>query len=76
MPRPPTPPPVPPWGGAPGAGDAPLLEIDGLHTYFDTLAGLDAVGDAVDRAHLAGQTVGVVGESGCSKSVTALSVMR
>jgi oligopeptide/dipeptide ABC transporter ATP-binding protein len=53
-----------------------LLEIDGLTTEFATERGrvraVDGVSLAVDR----GQTVGVVGESGCGKSVTALSIMR
>jgi peptide/nickel transport system ATP-binding protein len=63
-------------GAAHRAGDAPLLEIDGLHTYFDTLAGEVRSVHGVSYRVEAGQTVGVVGESGCGKSVTALSVMR
>ncbi len=56
--------------------EPPLLEIDGLRTYFDTLAGTVRSVDGVSYRVGAGQTLGVVGESGCGKSVTALSVMR
>jgi peptide/nickel transport system ATP-binding protein len=59
-----------------GTGAAPLLEIDGLRTYFDTLQGEVRSVNGVSYRVEAGQTVGVVGESGCGKSVTALSVMR
>ena len=55
---------------------APLLEIEDLRTVFETGEG-DAV--AVDGLTLhvdEGETVGIVGESGCGKSVTAMSVMR
>jgi oligopeptide transport system ATP-binding protein len=52
-----------------------LLEVDDLRTYFDTRSGdvraVDGVSFAVER----GKTLGIVGESGCGKSVTALSVM-
>jgi peptide/nickel transport system ATP-binding protein len=54
----------------------PLLEIDDLHTFFYTDNGVarsvDGVTLHVDRA----ETLGVVGESGCGKSVTALSILR
>src|SRR5437764_8992254 len=55
---------------------APLLEVDGLRTYFDTLAGTVRSVDGVSYTVHAGRTLGVVGESGCGKSVTALSIMR
>ena len=54
----------------------PLLEVDNLHTYFDTLSGPARSVDGVSYTVRAGQTLGVVGESGCGKSVTALSIMQ
>jgi peptide/nickel transport system ATP-binding protein len=56
--------------------DAPLLEVDNLRTYFDTLTGTVRSVDGLSYTVHAGQTLGVVGESGCGKSVTALSIMR
>ena len=53
-----------------------LLSVHGLRTYFRTQAGLMRAVDGVDLSIKAGQTLGVVGESGCGKSVTALSIMR
>jgi peptide/nickel transport system ATP-binding protein len=53
-----------------------LLEIQGLKTYFQTDDGWLHAVDGVDMVVDAGETVGVVGESGCGKSVTAMSVMR
>ena len=54
----------------------PLLEVRNLHTVFDTPEGrLDAV-DHVGFQVYPGETLGVVGESGCGKSVTALSILR
>ncbi|MFT4702538.1 MAG: peptide/nickel transport system ATP-binding protein [Bradymonadia bacterium] len=53
-----------------------LLELDNLQTYFFTDAGIVPSVDGVTYSLNAGQTLGVVGESGCGKSVTALSVMR
>jgi peptide/nickel transport system ATP-binding protein len=54
----------------------PLLEVDKLHTQFETLTGPARSVDGVSYTVRAGQTLGVVGESGCGKSVTALSIMR
>ena len=55
---------------------APLLEIKGLKTYFSTDEGLVRAVDGVDLRIERGETLGVVGESGCGKTVTALSIMR
>ena len=52
-----------------------LLEVRGLKTHFATDRGLFRAVDGVSFAVPRGRTVGLVGESGCGKSVTALSVM-
>ncbi|MCL6639936.1 MAG: ABC transporter ATP-binding protein, partial [Candidatus Rokubacteria bacterium] len=54
----------------------PLLEVRGLKTYFFTDEGVIRAVDGVDLTIHRGETLGVVGESGCGKSVTALSIMR
>ena len=51
-----------------------LLEIKGLKTHFKTDDGWLHAVDGVDMAIEAGETLGVVGESGCGKSVTAKTV--
>ena len=53
-----------------------ILEIDGLHSYFFTDQGVVKAVNGVSFEIPAGTTVGVVGESGCGKSVTSMSVMR
>lgn len=53
-----------------------LLEVKNLKTYFFTRAGVVKAVDDVSFVIKPGQTLGVVGESGCGKSVTALSIMR
>ena len=53
-----------------------LLEIRGLRTHFFTQDGTVKAVDGVSYEIKYGQTLGVVGESGCGKSITALSVMR
>ncbi|MCC7046128.1 MAG: ATP-binding cassette domain-containing protein, partial [Alphaproteobacteria bacterium] len=60
---------------APAAPDAKLLEVRDLRTYFigedGTSRAVDGVGFALPR----GRTLCLVGESGCGKSVTALTIM-
>lgn len=53
-----------------------IVEFDDLHTYFFTNNGTVKAVDGVTFNVPAGKTVGVVGESGCGKSVTSLSLMR
>jgi peptide/nickel transport system ATP-binding protein len=53
-----------------------LLEIKGLKTHFTTDDGIVQAVDGVDLAINRGETVCVVGESGCGKTVTALSVLK
>src|ERR1051325_10925220 len=52
-----------------------LLEVRGLKTHFATDRGLFRAVDGISFSVARGRTVGLVGESGCGKSVTALSVM-
>src|SRR4026208_688863 len=54
----------------------PPLESKGLRTHFFTQAGTVKAVDGVTFEIGHGQTLGVVGESGCGKSITSLSVMR
>src|SRR3989440_627994 len=53
-----------------------VLDIDNLQTHFFTAAGVVRAVDGVSYNVKSGETLGVVGESGCGKSVTALSVLR
>jgi peptide/nickel transport system ATP-binding protein len=53
-----------------------LLEIDNLQTHFRTPEGVNRAVDGLSLKIEAGQTLAVVGESGCGKSVTAMSVLR
>jgi peptide/nickel transport system ATP-binding protein len=55
---------------------APLLEIDGLKTHFFTRDGVVRAVDGISFAVYPGETLAVVGESGCGKSVTSLSILR
>lgn len=55
---------------------AAILEVQNLRTRFKTDQGTVAVVDGVDLTIQEGETLGIVGESGCGKSVTSLSIMR
>jgi peptide/nickel transport system ATP-binding protein len=64
----------------PGPADisnkAPLLVVEGLQTYFDLRRGVVKAVDGVSFSLEAHETLAIVGESGCGKSITALSLMR
>ena len=55
---------------------APLLDVQGLKTYFFTRDGVVRAVDGVSFSVGRGETLAVVGESGCGKSVTSLSILR
>jgi peptide/nickel transport system ATP-binding protein/oligopeptide transport system ATP-binding protein len=57
-------------------GEQPLLRIEGLRTVFRSSMGEIAAVDGVDLDVPRGRTLGIVGESGCGKSMLSLSVMR
>lgn len=63
-------------GAGKGSPAENILEIRGLKTYFFTDAGVVRAVDGVDLVVRRGEVLGLVGESGCGKSVTSLSVMR
>src|SRR6188472_2391577 len=54
----------------------PLLEVTNLKTQFMTQDGVVRAVDGVSFYVMPGETLGVVGESGCGKSMTGLSIMR
>ena len=54
----------------------PLLEVKNLKTYFYTEDGVVRAVDGVNFEVYPGEVLGLVGESGCGKSVTSLSIMR
>jgi peptide/nickel transport system ATP-binding protein len=58
------------------ANVAPLLAVEGLSVEFSARAGTARVLNGVDLTVRAGETLGIVGESGCGKSMTALSILR
>jgi peptide/nickel transport system ATP-binding protein len=58
------------------ANDDVLVEIKNLHTYFHLAEGVVQAVDGADFVVRKQKTLGVVGESGCGKSVTALSLLR
>jgi oligopeptide/dipeptide ABC transporter ATP-binding protein len=53
-----------------------LLKVSALKTYFHTFEGMGKAVDGIDFTVSKGETIGIVGESGCGKSVTALSILR
>jgi len=55
---------------------APLLEIKGLKTHFSTDDGIVQAVDGIDISINRGETLCVVGESGCGKTVTAMSILK
>ncbi len=60
----------------PQRGDTPLLDVRGLRTSFYTRDGVVRAVDGIDFHVDRGEIMGLVGESGCGKSVTSLSIMR
>ena len=56
--------------------DEPILKVKGLCTEFKTVDSRVRAVDGVDLELYPGETLGIVGESGCGKSVTALSIMQ
>ncbi|HSL76751.1 MAG TPA: ABC transporter ATP-binding protein, partial [Candidatus Limnocylindrales bacterium] len=57
-------------------GERPLLEVAGLRTSFHTRDGVVRAVDGIDFHVDRGEIMGLVGDSGCGKSVTSLSIMR
>src|SRR5215467_12863574 len=60
----------------PARPNAPLLTVEGLQTSFFTRRGTVKAVDGVDFSLWPGETLAIVGESGCGKSITALSLIR
>ena len=58
------------------AGTAPLLQVDDLHVHFVTSRGVVRAVEGISYTVGRGEVVAIVGESGCGKSVSALSIMR
>jgi peptide/nickel transport system ATP-binding protein len=63
-------------GTAPRVETPPLLSVEDLRTYIDTEAGVARAVDGISFSIYPGKTLAVVGESGCGKTVTALSILR
>jgi peptide/nickel transport system ATP-binding protein len=53
-----------------------LLEVENLQTHFGTIDGVVRAVDGLSFQIEAGETVAIVGESGCGKSVTSMSILR
>ena len=62
--------------GKPAVAGESVLEVEDLQTHFFTNDGVVRAVDGVSYSVRRGETLGVVGESGCGKSVTALSILR
>jgi len=56
--------------------DKPIIEVENLKTYFKTDEGIAHAVDDISFFVYPGETLGIVGESGCGKSVTSLSIMK
>ena len=65
-----------PGGERPGAAGAPLLDVDRLSIQFPGERGVVRAADGISFQVGEGETLGLVGESGCGKSVTALALLR
>jgi oligopeptide/dipeptide ABC transporter ATP-binding protein len=60
----------------PARPGTPLLEVEDLRTWFDVMDGTIRAVDGISFSLQPGGSLGIVGESGCGKSVTSLSIMR
>jgi peptide/nickel transport system ATP-binding protein len=67
---------IAPEGAMPVSAVAPLLQVEGLQTCFDTRQGTVTAVNGMSFTLNEGETLAIVGESGCGKSMTALSIMR
>ena len=65
-----------PDGTAPPADGEPILQVTNLQTHFGTVDGVVRAVEGLSFHINAGETVGIVGESGCGKSVTSMSILR